>query len=63
MRNTAEIPDPTVETVMLLVKFSWKSKSEFAAAKEKVEHGFPELWDGVKEILETKRSQRPVEYR
>jgi pentatricopeptide repeat protein len=63
MRNTAEIPDPTVETVMLLVKFSWKSRSEFAAAKEKVEHGFPELWDGVKEILETKRSQRPVEYR
>jgi len=63
MRNDAGTPDPTVETAMLLVKFSWKNRRDFEEAKEKVEREFPELWEGVKEILDTKRSDRPVEYR
>lgn len=63
MRNEEGIPDPTVETVMLLVKFSWKNRRDFEEAKERVEREFPESWEGVKEILDTKRSDRPVEYR
>jgi pentatricopeptide repeat protein len=63
MRDDEGTPDPTVETVMLLVKFSWKNRRDFEEAKEKVEREFPELWEGVKGILDTKRSDRPVEYR
>ena len=63
MRNDEGTPDPTVETVMLLIKFSWKNRRDFEEAKEKVEREIPELWEGVKEILDTKRSDRPVEYR
>jgi len=63
MRDDDGTADPTVETIMLLVKFSWKNRRDFEEAKENVKLEFPELWDGVKEILDTKRSDRPVEYR
>jgi pentatricopeptide repeat protein len=63
MKNQEGIPDPSVETIMLLVKFSWKNRRDFEEAKEKVQREFPEWWEGVREILEMKRSDRPAEYR
>lgn len=63
MRDLEETPDPSVETIMVLVKFSWKNRKDFEEAKERVQKEFPELWEGVKEILEMKRSERPTEHR
>ena len=63
MKLEQGIPDPSVDTVMLLVKFSWRNRKDFEEAKERVEREFPEYWDGVRGILETKKSDRPAEYR
>lgn len=58
MRNSEELPDPNTDTIMLLVKFSWKNRSHLEEAKERVQREFPEYWEGVKEVLETRRLLR-----
>jgi pentatricopeptide repeat protein len=58
MRDSVEVPDPNTDTIMLLVKFSWKDRTHLEEAKEKVQREFPEYWQGVKEVLETRRLLR-----
>jgi pentatricopeptide repeat protein len=54
MKSDGGVPEPSRETVELLVKFSWRNERNSEWIKERVEEEFPEWWPEMRRIVETK---------
>jgi tetratricopeptide (TPR) repeat protein len=54
----AGAPEPTVETMEVLLKFCWRSKEDWREVPRRVKEVFPEMWNEVREVVETKTSRQ-----
>jgi pentatricopeptide repeat protein len=50
-------PAPTTETLRILLRFSWRSKDVYRQIKQRIEQEFPNMWNDVKDVVETSRHQ------